>query len=191
MKNLAIISALFFFAFTIQAQEKQKIDSYKVAFFSKDATGVFKEMSGTVVFDLANIDIVFQEVKTADNTVESKKIELDLSFNLKIKVASINTGNGVQNKHAKSSEWFHAEQYPTIDFVSSSVYKTDKGVFAKGKLSIHGVTKEVTIPIEITNKDTKIIYKAEFSVNRMNYNLGPDSKVSRNIKIIAGISVLK
>jgi polyisoprenoid-binding protein YceI len=175
MKNLAIISALFFFVFTIQAQEKQKIDSYKIAFFSKDATGVFKEMSG--------------HVWVGDG--EAIMALKGMQFDLKIKVASINTGNGVQNKHAKSSEWFHAEQYPTIDFVSSSVYKTEKGVFAKGKLSIHGVTKEVTIPIEITNKDTKTIYKAEFSVNRMNYNLGPDSKVSRNIKIIAGISVLK
>jgi polyisoprenoid-binding protein YceI len=184
MKKIALISTLFFFVFALQAQEKQKIDSYKVAFFSKDATGVFKEMSGTVVSKISDILADIQ-------AIESKKNELDLSFNLKIMVGSINTGNGVQNKHAKSSEWFHAEQYPTIDFVSSSVYKTDKGVFAKGKLSIHGVTKEVTIPIEITNKDTKIIYKAEFSVNRMNYRLGPDSKVSRNIKIIAGISVLK
>jgi polyisoprenoid-binding protein YceI len=184
MNDLAIISALFFFAFTMQAQEKRNIDSYKIAFFSKDATGVFKEMSGTVAPKISDTSVDIQ-------ATETKKNELDLSFNLKIKVASINTGNGVQNKHAKSSEWFHAEQYPTINFVSSSVYKTEKGVFAKGKLSIHGVTKDVTIPIEITNKDTKIIYKAEFSVNRMNYNLGPDSKVSRNIKIIAGISVLK
>ncbi len=184
MKNLAIIGALFFFAFTVQAQEKQKIDSYKIAFFSKDATGVFKEMSGTVVSKISDI--------TADiQAVESKKTELDLSFNLSIKVGSINTGNGVQNKHAKSSEWFHAAQYPTIDFVSSSVYKTEKGIFAKGKLSIHGVTKDVIVPIKIKSTDAKVIYTAEFSVNRMNYRLGPDNKVSRNIKIKAGISVLK
>ena len=106
-------------------------------------------------------------------------------------MASINTGNGVQNKHAKSSEWFNAEKYPTINFVSSSVYKTEKGIFAKGKLSIRGISKDVIIPIEIKTTDLKTIYKAQFSVNRMKYRLGPENKVSRNIKIIAGVSVKK
>ena len=64
-------------------------------------------------------------------------------------------------------------------------------MFAQGKLTLHGVTRDVTIPIEIKSLDTKIIYKAQFSVKRMDYRLGPDSKVSRMIKIIAGVSVKK
>ncbi len=172
MKKLATITALMFLIFTVQGQTKHDIDTYKVAFFSKDATGVFKELTGSVSAD------GLQNVKS-------------LKFDLKIKVASINTGNGLQNKHAKSSEWFHASKFPMITFVSSKVFKNEKGVFAKGKLRIHGVSKEVTIPIKIQVKDTKVIYKAEFTVNRLNYGLGPKNKVSRNIKIIAGISVLK
>ena len=159
----------------MNAQETKNIDTYKVAFYSKDATGVFKEMTGKV---------------TSTDVAKSDSI-LGLQFDLNIKVASINTGNGVQNKHAKSSEWFNAEKYPTINFVSSSVYKTEKGIFAKGKLSIRGVSKDVIIPIEIKTTDLKTIYKAQFSVNRMKYRLGPENKVSRNIKIIAGVSVKK
>jgi len=49
----------------------------------------------------------------------------------------------------------------------------------------------VIVPIKIKSTDAKVIFTAEFSVNRMNYRLGPDNKVSRNIKIKAGISVLK
>jgi polyisoprenoid-binding protein YceI len=75
--------------------------------------------------------------------------------------------------------------------LSSRVYKTEKGVFADGSLTLHGVTKKVSIPISIKYSEEKTIYKAEFSVNRMDYKLGPDSKVSRNIKIIAGIAVKK
>ena len=166
---------MFFAGFALNAQETKNIDTYKVAFYSKDATGVFKEMKGKVTS---------VEVAKADSI-------LGLQFDLKIKVASINTGNGVQNKHAKSSEWFHAEKYPTIDFVSSSVYRTEKGVLAKGKLTLHGKTKNVVIPIEIKSTESKTIYKAQFSVNRMKYRLGPDNKVSRKIKIIAGVSVKK
>ena len=181
MKKIGVIAFMFFAVMALNAQEKNKIDNYKIAFYSKDATGVFKEMSGTVKSSLT----------TDESSKQTEKKSLNLSFDFKIKVGSINTGNGVQNKHAKSSEWFHAEKYPTIDFVSSSIYKTEKGIFADGSLTIHGVTKKVSIPISIKNTEEKTIYKAEFSVNRMDYKLGPDSKVSRNIKIIAGIAVKK
>ena len=176
MKKIGIIAAVFFVGFALNAQEKNEVDSYKVAFYSKDATGVFKEMTGTV-----------------ESSQSSKEdgADLDLSFDLKIKVSSINTGNGVQNRHAKSDEWFDAEKYPTIDFISTRVFKNEEGVFADGSLTLHGVTKEVSIPITIKSTDEKTIYKAEFSVNRMDYKLGPDSKVSRNIKIIAGIAIKK
>ena len=175
MKKLGILTITLFIGLILNAQETKSVDTYKIAFYSKDATGVFKEMSGKVTSD---------EVAKTDST-------LGLKFDLKINVASINTGNGVQNKHAKSSEWFHAEKYPTIDFVSSSVYRTEKGVFAKGKLTLHGKSNNVVIPIEIKSTESKTIYKAQFSVNRMDYALGPKNKVSRNIKIIAGVSVKK
>jgi len=54
-----------------------------------------------------------------------------------------------------------------------------------------GVFKDQILPIEIKTTDLKTIYKAQFSVNRMKYRLGPENKVSRNIKIIAGVSVKK
>jgi polyisoprenoid-binding protein YceI len=184
MKKVGIIALMFFVGFTLNAQQQNEIDSYKIAFFSKDATGVFKEISGSVE---SNISDITAEISAK----ETETTELNLSFNLKIKVASITTANGTQTRHAKSSEWFHAEKYPTINFLSSRVYKTEKGVFADGSLTLHGVTKKVSIPISIKYSEEKTIYKAEFSVNRMDYKLGPDSKVSRNIKIIAGIAVKK
>jgi len=36
-------------------------------------------------------------------------------------VASINTGNGMKNTHAKSEKWVDAEKYPTITFNSGSI----------------------------------------------------------------------
>lgn len=190
MKKIRIITLMFFAGFALNAQtassqgeitvetvDTNNIDTYKVIFDSPDASGSFKEMSG--------------KVSAYEKSKEAADSTIGLTFDLKINVASISMENGTQTKHAKSKEWFNAVKYPSINFVSSNVFRTNKGVFAQGKLTLHGVTRDVTIPIEIKSLDTKIIYKAQFSVKRMDYRLGPDSKVSRMIKIIAGVSVKK
>ncbi len=170
MKGIILTIALIFSVAFLNAQESNEIDTYKIAFFSKDASGVFKEMSGTV---------------------ETSKPGVPSAFNLEIDVASINTGNGIQNKHAKSAEWFNAKKFPNISFNSSEIIRNEEGTFAKGDLKIHGVTKEVTLPLEITLKDGKYFYKTKFSVKRADYNMGPKSKVSPSIKIIAALTLKK
>ena len=172
MKNLTVIFAFALFSGIAFSQDTSPVDNYKVAFYSKEASGVFKEMKGTVV------------TAGDDSTAPS-------SFDLSIDVASINTGNGIQNKHAKSADWFHAEKFPNIDFKSSEIIKNEKGTFAKGILMIYGIGKEVTLPLTITSNDTHHVFKTKFSVNRLDYNMGPKSKVSTSIKIIAAITIKK
>ena len=113
------------------------------------------------------------------------------SFDLSIETASINTGNGVQNKHARSSEWFHSEKYPNIKFEGGEVISNDLGVTVKGKLTIHGVTKEIKLPLRVSTNETQYVYKTKFTVNRADYELGPKSKVSPSIKIIAALTIDK
>lgn len=170
MKILVVSFVLFLSIGMTLAQDTSKVDTYKIAFFSKDATGVFQEMQGNIVTKDKGVPVV---------------------FDLTIDVSSINTSNGVQNKHAKSSDWFHAEKYPNIIFKSSEVFTNEEGVFAKGNLLLHGVSKEITIPIEVSENDTKFVYKAKFNVDRKEYELGPDSKVSPSIKIIAAVTIKK
>lgn len=57
---------------------------------------------------------------------------------MSIDVASINTGNGMKNSHAKGATWFDVEKYPTINFVSSAISKSATGYEAKGTLEMHG-----------------------------------------------------
>ena len=170
MKNLTILLAIILFSGVAGAQDTSTVDTYKVAFFSKEASGVFKEMKGTVT--------------TYDDVTPS-------SLDLSIDVASINTGNGIQNKHAKSADWFHAEKHPNIDFKSSEIFQNEEGIFAKGTLMIYGIGKEVTLPLTITSNEIHHVYKTKFSVNRLDYNMGPKSKVSNSIKIIAAITIKK
>ena len=102
MKTLLSTAIFCLFISTNNWSQQWKIaDSYNIAFSSQDVSGIFKEMTGNIYFDPANLS-------------KSK-------FELNIKVESISTGNGVQNKHAKGEEWFYAEKYPEINFTSKSI----------------------------------------------------------------------
>ena len=170
MKKLFITTGILLLTGLISAQDTTSVDTYKIAFFSKDASGVFKEMEGEIVTN-------------GDNT--------PTSFDLSIQTASINTGNGVQNKHAKSSEWFHSEKHPKITFKSKKIVINDAGIFAQGDLSLHGVSKSITIPLTVSTNESKHVYKTKFTVDRADYKLGPKSKVSPSIKIIAAVTIKK
>lgn len=135
-------------AFTvIKAQNWKITENYSVKFDGGDPSGEFKGLKGTISFDPSDL-------------AASK-------FDASIDVATINTGNGMKNTHAKSDKWFDAEKYPTIKFTSTSITKTPSGYVAAGILDMHGVQKPVTIPFTFANNE----FKGSFEVNRMDYNV--------------------
>jgi polyisoprenoid-binding protein YceI len=122
-------------------------DDYSVTFDGGDPAGEFRGMKGTISFDPNNL-------KTS-------------KFDVSIEVASINTGNGMKNTHAKSEKWLDAEKYPLISFTSKEITKVALGYEAKGTLDMHGVQKEITLPFTF-DKD---VFTGSISVNRMDYNI--------------------
>jgi polyisoprenoid-binding protein YceI len=145
---------------TVQAQNWKISENHNIAFSNKDVSGVFKEISGSIIFDATKLS--------------SSK------FDLKIKVESINTGNGIQNKHAKGEEWF----------VSSKIEKTDTGYKAIGKLEIHGVKKDCSVLFTFVKKGNKATFIGKFSVDRTDFGVGKKGDdVSETLKIMATIPV--
>ena len=135
-------------AFTVIKSQDWKIaDNYSVKFDGGDPSGQFSGLKGTVSFD--------------PNDLAGSK------FDVSIDVATINTGNGMKNTHAKSAMWFDAEKYPTIHFASSSFTKTASGYEVKGTLDMHGVQKEITIPFTFNNN----VFAGNFQVSRLDYNI--------------------
>ena len=61
-----------------------------------------------------------------------------------IQVDSINTANKKRDAHLKSAELFDAKKYPEIKYV---LEKTDSD-YAYGKLTMHGITKDVKLDLE-------------------------------------------
>ena len=144
-------------------------DGYNIEFSGTDAKGIFKSLTGDVVFN--------------ENELETSQ------FHFSIDVNSINTGNGMKNKHAVSDKWFDAKNYPTIDFKSSKFSKIDNGYQVTGVMEIHGIKKEMNIPFTFDNN----IFKAAFSVNRLDFNVGTMKgmmkKVSNEIKLNISIPI--
>ncbi len=72
------------------------------------------------------------------------------SLTVTVKAASIDTDDEKRDKHLRSPDFFDVDQYPEITFVSSEIrVRTDDGTGkAVGTLTLHGVTKGVTLKIE-------------------------------------------
>ena len=85
----------------------------------------------------------------------------DLAVNVTLQTASIDTGNADRDNHLRSADFFDAEQFPTVTFVST---KMEDGSMT-GDLTLHGVTKSVTVDYEYEGAATDPfgVYRAGFT----------------------------
>lgn len=161
-----IAATLMLSAFTAyNGMQWQIAEGYTIKFTSKDPTGVFTSLKGDIVFD-------------AENLADSR-------FDVSVDVNSINTGNGLQNKHAKSDKWFDAEQYPEITFKSSKVRVAGAGFEAVGALKMHGIEKEFTMPFTFAN-DT---FTSSFEVSRLDFKIGTMQGMSSHVPEMLKIDI--
>lgn len=165
----ALLAALF--AFTTAASWKIG-PAYSIKFSNSDVNGIFKKFSGTVKFDEADL-------------AASK-------FDVTIDVASINTGNGLQNKHAKGAEWFDATKYPNIKFSSTKIEKSGTQYKVTGQLEVKGVKKETSFPFTFTKSGNGGTFKAKFNINKNDYNVGKKGdSVGETIQLDISVPVTK
>jgi polyisoprenoid-binding protein YceI len=103
--------------------------------------GEFKDYDGTFRFDPA---------KPGNSRVD-----------VTIQAASISTDNEMRDHHLQSADFFDVEKYPTIKFKSTSVSKGegDNKYEVVGDLTMHGVTKPVTLDVEYMGADTQPMNK--------------------------------
>jgi polyisoprenoid-binding protein YceI len=133
-----------------------------------------------VSFSVTHMVISEVEGNFSDYTVDLNFDQNDLSnFSVEtiIKIASINTENEKRDNHLRSPDFFDAAKYPDMIFKSNKLEKTDKGYIAHGTLSMHGISKEVSLPFKVTGpiKDpwgnTRIGIKAVLEVNRQDFKV--------------------
>lgn len=141
----------------------------------------------TVTFKIKNfgsyVDGDFSEV-----TIESNfdKNNLSNSFiNATIDVTTIDTDNATRNKSLSEKKYFDIANYKNITLTSTKIEKkSDNRYTLKGKLTIKKTTKEVSIPLMVSESGNKVIIQSDFEINRLDYNVGKKSWVmSKDVKI--------
>jgi polyisoprenoid-binding protein YceI len=118
--------------------------------------------------------------------------------------ASISTGNEQRDVHVKSADFFDVEKYPALSFVSTSYQKAGDDYTLTGDLTMHGVTKPVSLAVEFGGvaKDPWGNVKAGFTlsgkINRKDFDLSWNAAtetggllLSEEVKILAEIQLVQ
>ncbi|TDB67935.1 YceI family protein [Arundinibacter roseus] len=131
--------------------------------------------------------------KNFDVVLTSAKEDFsDASLVLTADIASIDTDNERRDTHLKSADFFDAATHPTMTFKSKSVKKVaDKKYSLAGDLTMHGVTKPVTMDMTLMgtreNPRTKkpmAAFKVTGTINRIDFGVGTSSAtVSDEVEI--------
>jgi polyisoprenoid-binding protein YceI len=100
--------------------------------------GEFDKVSGTVTIDDAN--------------------PAASSINVTIDVASISTREPQRDAHLKSADFFDVEKFPLLTFHSKEVSGHDGEWKLKGDLTLHGVTREISLDVEGPTPEVKDPY---------------------------------
>ncbi len=114
------------------------------------------------------------------NADEKSFVNSKLAFTADLN--TINTHIEARDNHLKSADFFDVAKYPTLSFVSTSLKKTRNNYYMlKGNLTMHGVTKPVTLTlvyrgstVNAMNKKTTYGYQVLGTLKRSDFKVGPN-----------------
>ena len=135
--------------------------------------------------------------KNFEVSVNSAKDDFsDAVFELSADVASINTAIEMRDNHLKSADFFDVEKFPKLTFKSTSLTPAGKDRYKlTGNLTLHGVTKPVTMDLWYRGTVTNPMSKAATSgfqvsgvIKRSDFGIGekfPAPMLSDEVRIKA------
>jgi polyisoprenoid-binding protein YceI len=148
-------------------KEKSKIE-WVGAKVTRDHDGSFKNFDGYIEYSAA----------------KPSRIAFDIDLNSIVSDEEKLTG------HLKSPDFFDVARYPRATFVSSAIAEAPAGTTThsvKGTLNMHGVEKEVTIPVKTTVSKDGVRTQSDFTINRhdwgISYKGAADDLIKDNVLI--------
>ena len=170
-------------AFSIAA-ENYKIDPvhgtviYRVSHLGiGNAYGRFNDPTGMIVYD-------------KDNPSNS-------TFTFEVQTAKVDTANDKRDQHLQSPDFFDAKQFPTITFKSTKVEGSGDDFKITGDLTLHGVTKSITINMKKTGEaQTQMGYRtaweATHDLKRSEYGMtGLQGPVGDDVHLVISFEAIK
>ena len=139
--SLLLVTALCGSVLTVRADDTYRLDpvhssiGFKVRHFFSFVNGSFKKFEGTI-----KVDPDHPEKSSVTATIDA---------------ASITTHTDKRDGDLRSDHFFDVAKYPTITFKSRSVKQTGAdSADIVGDLTMHGVTKEITLHAKFLGKGT-------------------------------------
>jgi polyisoprenoid-binding protein YceI len=130
--------------------------------------GKFNQFSGTVILDN-------NAIKETKGTIEVK---------------SIDTGIAKRDAHLRTPDFFDAEKYPTITFTSKKVEKQGGENLVIGDFAMHGVVKEISLPIKLSGPitdpwgGTRIGLHAKTKLSRKEFGISYNQKSKTGAMVV-------
>jgi polyisoprenoid-binding protein YceI len=186
MKPLTLVVALVSaFVLSANAADTFKIDPvHSFVLFSVKHLGVantygrFNDISGIVVFDKA---------KPSKSSVE-----------LSVPVESLDTHNSIRERSLKSPDFFDAKQFPTMNFSSTKVEGSGDTLKISGDLTIHGVTKPLTVDFKKGGEGKGVFGEmrgggeTHFTIKRSDFGMNfEQGEVGDEVNIILSLEGIK
>ena len=190
---VAAVSAVYAAPQTFDFKDPKGVNNviFKTDAVLESINGAASGVSGTVTFDPANPGAT------------KGKIVVDAK--------SQTVPNKMMNEHLHGAMWLDVQKYPEITFEVKELknVKTQGDTTtadANGTFSLHGVSKEITVPVKLTYlpgklaartpnmKGDLLVVRTNFDIKRSDYKINPGSgedKVSDEINLslsIAGMS---
>ncbi|MEO5571654.1 MAG: YceI family protein [Bacteroidia bacterium] len=117
-------------------------------------------------------------------------------------VNSVSTDNDQRDEHLQKADFFDAANFPAITFKSVSFKKaaTPGNYTVKGNLTMHGITKPVTLNafartgVNPMNNKVTTGFKITGEINRKDYGVGastPSAIVSETVQLTANAEFVK
>jgi len=141
--------------------------------------------------------------KNATATLTTTKEDFtDAVVEMTAEASSINTDHEKRDAHLQSADFFDVAQFPTLTFKSTSFKKTKTAntYVVKGNLTMHGITKPVTLTavaktgIHPMNKKTVAGFKITGTLKRSDFGIGggtPSAIVSDEVLINANAEFVR
>ncbi len=189
-----------------------------LALLSNAAFASAKYVPGSYDVDVSHSKVGFEIAHMMISTVEGRfskfsgKVELaekftDSKFSSNVDINSINTEEPKRDEHLKSPDFFDAAKFADMKFESSSVTGTPEAFKIKGKLTIKGVSKDVTFAGKYTGAivdpygNQKVGFSAKTKISRKDFGLtwnklienspAVGDEVTIDLKIEAGHPIAK
>lgn len=143
---------------TYQIDKAHSEAVFQVRHLITKVRGRFSEFEGAIQFD------------------ESEPQNSSVTF--RIQTSSIDTNQSDRDTHLRSEDFFAADRFPALTFVSTKMSKRGETAFdVEGDLTIRDVTKRVVLPVSFLGKakdpwgQERIAFETEVTINRKDFGL--------------------